>query len=323
MVSQFSTYTHAGFHWSIDQVFDSNSGEGVKIKPNTPYKAFEILVSLYYPDSNVGVQATEHTETLYTGRPYINLFAPWEFCDKWTTDRFYCSQLVWRGYYDQGVDLDSNTRQVGMCVLDPYAPVFPDDIYGSYELGLNWDSTYEMTCTDPNYPWKGDYYDNPTLTGSSLLTYCDEAIDFNWGQGSPSGSLPIDNFSVYWTRMVSLPPGFYRFHLAGDDGFELYVDGDRIINEWHDQSRTEYTADRYLNGGNHEIEIFYYEHVYDASISFWWEPINKNFLPLILNDGTYYGFGPTTPTPPSKSRPTVTPTSPAKLVPTPTRPPYP
>lgn len=32
----------------------------------------------------------------------------WSFGNKWTTDRFYCSQLVWRAWYNQGYDLDKD-----------------------------------------------------------------------------------------------------------------------------------------------------------------------------------------------------------------------
>lgn len=32
----------------------------------------------------------------------------YNFLNKWKTDKFYCSQLVWRAYIDQGIDLDKD-----------------------------------------------------------------------------------------------------------------------------------------------------------------------------------------------------------------------
>jgi hypothetical protein len=64
----------------------------------------------------------------------------WIYPDKWTTDKFYCSQLVWRAYERQGIDLDSNRAALNALVkwLGPWgvadaaavlAAVPPDDIY--------------------------------------------------------------------------------------------------------------------------------------------------------------------------------------------------
>jgi hypothetical protein len=54
------------------------------------------------------------------GQPYN-----WSFWDKGNDNRSYCSQLVWKAYYDtHGVDLDSNGGWV----------VWPDDIIRSFDL---------------------------------------------------------------------------------------------------------------------------------------------------------------------------------------------
>lgn len=50
----------------------------------------------------------------------------WNFANKTTTDRFYCSQLVWRAWYNQGYDLDVNGGLV----------VSPADIMASPKLNV-------------------------------------------------------------------------------------------------------------------------------------------------------------------------------------------
>jgi len=45
----------------------------------------------------------------------------------------------------------------------------------------------------------GQYFSNKTLTGSPVLTRTDTAVDFNWDNSGPGGSVPVDNFSARWT----------------------------------------------------------------------------------------------------------------------------
>jgi len=71
----------------------------------------------------------------------------WLYPDKWTEDKFYCSQLVWCAYQKQGVDLDSNrgainalTKWVGPWGVADAAGVMaavpPDDIYFDDDVTL-------------------------------------------------------------------------------------------------------------------------------------------------------------------------------------------
>jgi hypothetical protein len=56
-----------------------------------------------------------------------------------------------------------------------------------------------------------------------------------------------------------------------DDGVRLWVDGQLLINEWHD-GRSEYRSPlTFLTTGNHDLVIEYYEASGEAEIRFWWE----------------------------------------------------
>ena len=109
-----------------------------------------------------------------------------------------------------------------------------------------------------------------------MLCRNDRSVDFDWGSGGPGGGVPNDNFSVRWTRNWNFAAGRYRFHLRGDDGIRLWVDGNLIINQWRDQGRTEYTAERDLSGGSHSLKVEYYEHGGDANVALWWEQGGSN-----------------------------------------------
>lgn len=55
----------------------------------------------------------------------------YNFLNKWNTDKFYCSQLVWRAYIEQGIDLD---KDGGNAVL-------PTDLV-SDKIDINWRTNY-------------------------------------------------------------------------------------------------------------------------------------------------------------------------------------
>ena len=121
--------------------------------------------------------------------------------------------------------------------------------------------------------WKGEYWNNTTLSGTPTLCRNDDNVDFNWGGGGPGGGVATDLFSARWTRQVTLPAGRYRFVLGGDDGVRLWIDGTQVINKWIDQGYTEYTVNRTLAAGNHTFKIQYYERYGDAAVKFYYEKL--------------------------------------------------
>ena len=83
--------------------------------------------------------------------------------------------------------------------------------------------------------WRGEYYDNRKLKGTPVLVRNDGAIDFDWGAGSPDPAVPVDNFSVRWTRTLGFTAGTYRFLASCDDGVRVYVNGQLVIDAWQKQ----------------------------------------------------------------------------------------
>ena len=72
---------------------------------------------------------------------------------------------------------------------------------------------------DPvHHGWKGEYYANAHLAGPPALVRNDDSLTFDWEQGSPAPVLPVDGFSVRWTRERPITPGVYRFTFHADDG---------------------------------------------------------------------------------------------------------
>ena len=142
-------------------------------------------------------------------------------------------------------------------------------------------------CPTTISDWKGEYWNNRTLSGNPILCRNDGSVDFDWGGGGPGNGVPNDNFSARWTRNWDFTQGRYRFHLRGDDGIRLWVDGNLIIDQWKDQPSTEYTADIDLSGGSHSLKVEYYENGGGASVALWWDSISVNSGNLALNRPAY------------------------------------
>jgi subtilisin family serine protease len=132
------------------------------------------------------------------------------------------------------------------------------------------------------YPdWKGEYYNNKTLSGSPTLTRNDQTINFTWNEGGPHPSINVDRFSVRWTRTYNLTSaGDYTFHAKTDDGMKVWVGGALKLNVWKDQSPTDYTFNINLSQGNHDIKVEYYENGGLATARLWWEKATATFSNL-------------------------------------------
>ncbi len=108
--------------------------------------------------------------------------------------------------------------------------------------------------------WKAKYWNNRTLSGDSTLTRYSEAIDYDWGDGSPDPSIDKDAFSVRWTRKVYFSTsGTYRFTGTMDDGMRVWVDDALVIDSWTDSQVHSVSGDIWLNVGDHDIKVEYYE----------------------------------------------------------------
>lgn len=133
--------------------------------------------------------------------------------------------------------------------------------------------TAEPTPTPTPYPiaaWRGEYYPNPFLSGEPVLTRDDPIIHFEWGEAGPTTALPTDHFSVRWTGTWYFQEGGHRFRLRVDDGARLYLDGTLILDEWHDSASVEYSVDHYINEGQHEVLVEYYDATGNAEIGLSW-----------------------------------------------------
>lgn len=131
-----------------------------------------------------------------------------------------------------------------------------------------------LQLTSPNFPdWRGDYFSNPDLTGAPAFSRNDASINFDFGTAGPGGGVAGTNFSARWTRRQYFSASRYRFTTTTDDGVRLWVDGQLVIDQWHDQTPTSWRVDLSLADGNHWLEMDYYQHGASAQAQLTWVPV--------------------------------------------------
>ncbi|MBX3050886.1 MAG: hypothetical protein KF753_05395 [Caldilineaceae bacterium] len=127
----------------------------------------------------------------------------------------------------------------------------------------------------PITDWKGEYFNNKSLSGTPVVVRNDAAINFDWGAGSPAAGVTADAFSVRWSQKLTLATGMYRFRMTVDDGARLFVNGHTLIDAWKLQAATEYTGDIYLPGGPITAQMEYFEESGNAVARLVWEKVGS------------------------------------------------
>ncbi len=124
---------------------------------------------------------------------------------------------------------------------------------------------------------QGQYYNNMNLTNIALERI-DPVIDFDWGNGSPDGSMGVNTYSVRWSGEV-LPAHTenYTFTTTTDDGVRLWVNDFLIIDEWVDQSATAHSGTISMTAGERvPIVMEFYENGGQASAKLEWSSPNQS-----------------------------------------------
>ncbi len=106
-----------------------------------------------------------------------------------------------------------------------------------------------------------EYFTNKTLSGSPLLTEIDTTVNFNWGSKAPKSNMAIDLFSIRWSgEVVPEHSETYTFYTMSDDGINVWVNGQLLINHWASHAAMEKSGKITLEAGTHyAIKIEYYE----------------------------------------------------------------
>lgn len=116
--------------------------------------------------------------------------------------------------------------------------------------------------TEPGGPtgMRGEYFKNLDMSGVPAVTRVDSKIQFR----SENGNFAPDNVEQYSARWKGyfVPPatGYYTFYTSSDDGVRLYLDDNRVIDDWNPHSETMNSYAAQLEGGKpYRIKLEYFD----------------------------------------------------------------
>jgi len=121
---------------------------------------------------------------------------------------------------------------------------------------------------------QGDYYNTVDLSGAINFTRTDATVNFNWPT-SPGGTVGKDYFSVRWTgQVLAQYSETYTFYTQSDDGIQVWVNGQQLINNWTDHGQVENSGTIALVAGQkYDIKVEFYDKTASAiAILSWSSP---------------------------------------------------
>ncbi|MEV0090176.1 PA14 domain-containing protein [Streptomyces sp. NPDC050738] len=129
-----------------------------------------------------------------------------------------------------------------------------------------------VTCK-PNY-FTRTFYANTSLSGTPKKTDCDDAINQNYGSGSPLSGIAKDNWSMRWSLSRDFGSGGpFAFTAESQDGIRVYLDGVRKIDLWKNVSTTQRkTLNLTIPKGKHTLRIDFAAWTGNANVKFTYAP---------------------------------------------------
>ena len=132
----------------------------------------------------------------------------------------------------------------------------------------------QIVKADPQFGsnWTAYYWNNRDFSGNPTVSRIDQAINFNWGTGSPDGAIPADNFSARWYGTFAFAAGTYTFKAGAEDGIRVALDGALIINRFTVGNAFQVdTANVTLGAGNHSFIVDFFAGTGPAGVQFSWD----------------------------------------------------
>lgn len=120
---------------------------------------------------------------------------------------------------------------------------------------------------------KGEYFNNKDLSGDPVATKVDNRIGFEWTMGCGVAGVNKNDFSVRWTgELRPTESATYDFIVSGDDGYRLFIDNVKVIDEYAEGGLRERKYSKAVTAGQkYAIRLEYFQAGGGASVDFAWQ----------------------------------------------------
>lgn len=266
---------HAGIHWAYPYMSEDLGGHNGSTAPGDYLRwvEFGALSPIYRPHCTMGLTRMPWTfgsQAEWVARRYLNMRYR-------LLPEFYAAA---HNNYETGepilrrLDLDypqyAEASQNNQYLITHSLLVAPITSGGLSTVPAAW-----LTKTNGQAGLHADYFNNETLAGSPVLSRTDANVDFNWGTGTPGGTVTADHFSTRWTGNITVPATIGDITLAAtsDDGVRIWVDNQLCVENWgpNDSIATESTV-TLKAGQSHQLRVEFLEISGNAIMSLKWRP---------------------------------------------------
>jgi hypothetical protein len=106
-----------------------------------------------------------------------------------------------------------------------------------------------------------------------ICSRTEKAVCRDYGEKAPAWHVPKHNFSAIWEGILRVPEtGEYTFFCQSDDGLRLIIDGEKLVDNWRDQSwlASATGLQKRLEAGDHKIAVEYYNGEGEAGLRIKW-----------------------------------------------------
>lgn len=116
------------------------------------------------------------------------------------------------------------------------------------------------------------YFNNITCKGTPDLKRTDRQVQFSWTLFAPDSCLAVDWFSAEWKGRLKAPvSGAYQLGLEGNDGYQLYVDGRKLVDKPQKATFGTTTVPfQFEKDKEYDIVVRFYENTRNARIRLVW-----------------------------------------------------
>lgn len=130
------------------------------------------------------------------------------------------------------------------------------ELEGSASAAVSFRTGASFNIADASVAWKGEYFNNPNFIEPVTYTRNDPEPVFDWRDGNPAPGIPVDNFSVRWTRCLDTEGRDYVFTGRADDLVRVFVDEVQVLEApgYADVERS-----FAMTAGSHCIRVEYLE----------------------------------------------------------------
>jgi len=119
---------------------------------------------------------------------------------------------------------------------------------------------------------RGEYFDGIRVEGTPQISRIDSEVRFKWTLFPPGPGLSSAWYSVRWTgKLKAACSGRFEIGIEGNDGFRLFLDGKKIVDQWTKQTcRTLAVPFVFEKDREYDLRLEFYENTGNGQVNLVW-----------------------------------------------------